>query len=469
METVASTEDTTARAATLARDGRWFTYGGRHVYLVGLDMQSLAARTDLDRDGKPYYLRALDLLWQSRINKIRIWGNCFFMAPAHCLQPFAFENGKFDLDKWDDRYWERRKDFAREARKRQIIVEYVLFSFYQHAFDRPGTFWNMQNNRNGAFAQGVPSFFLIGKNGLPSYREQTNSGRDYCWYQLALVDKALAELGPFGNVYFEGFNEFPGDNRHGQKLWRRMYPWNQFMADYVHQKGYLYTAHITNVQDWESGFARPRGLDFYANRPSVDVLGLHTYQDDPNRIFQIWHDAQRKNKILQCNESFGIGNEWDKCTREMWGTFLAGGHYGAYYADRLFAHIGNEQWKRAALRLRALRDVAESVRFWEMSPVDGRGREYDALIARAPTGRRKQMFCNPGSEYVAYFWGNSQSKECRIHLTDGRFHYRWIDPRDGSKLGTGETNGGRNALIETPSPDNWSSESGLVLVIAATK
>lgn len=62
---------------------------------------------------------------------------------------YPFGGNKFDLDKWDDNYFQRLKNFMSEAAKRDIIVEFVLFCpFYG------GPMWNLspmnaKNNVNG--------------------------------------------------------------------------------------------------------------------------------------------------------------------------------------------------------------------------------------------------------------------------------------------------------------------------------
>ena len=57
-------------------------------------------------------------------------------APERFIAPWArspktgysIGGNKFDLTKWDEEYFLRRKDFITEAGKREIVVELDLFS-----------------------------------------------------------------------------------------------------------------------------------------------------------------------------------------------------------------------------------------------------------------------------------------------------------------------------------------------------
>ena len=89
----------TAQSQGLQRSGRWFTYDGVPIYLIGYDRQEFFADPLLD------YEKALDLYVAYRINKVRVWMYNWWGGPA-LLAPWAYDSsvGKYNLDQWNPAY-----------------------------------------------------------------------------------------------------------------------------------------------------------------------------------------------------------------------------------------------------------------------------------------------------------------------------------------------------------------------------
>src|SRR4051812_2621282 len=85
----------------LERNGRWFLYDGKPIYLVGFDRQELASDPKLD------YIQVLNQYARHRINKVRIWLYNWYGGPA-IMAPWSYnpDLGKYDLDQWDAVYWD---------------------------------------------------------------------------------------------------------------------------------------------------------------------------------------------------------------------------------------------------------------------------------------------------------------------------------------------------------------------------
>jgi hypothetical protein len=470
----------------LTKRGRWFEYKGRPFYFMGADLQSLAARVDLDGE-RPYYVGALDHLCEAGINKVRIWGNCYFMPAGQCLQPFAWDSalGKWDLDTWSDAYWARIKDFVREAQARDIIVEFTLFSTYgnEGCWKYEGNYWSKTLNKNGAFTANAaghysPEQFHTGAYGLPVNPETTTSGHDIGYYQNLLLEKAVGELQPFGNVYFEIYNEWPG-MRHPTRNHRldmnrendgRYKGWQYGIADSLKAQGALVSVHAGYAWSLEE---RQQYCDRYFDHPSVDILTVHYFSGRPDYAVAFFHDSQRKDKILQVNETHPIEaskpETLDRVTREAWAMLCAGGYFSYYHGDKAFPkEIGTPEWKAWMRRLAIVREVAESLPFSEMLPVDEQGREYAYLVRQGPT-TGWMVFCQPGTAYLAYFWCNWQEEptdmDIALDLPEGAYRYEILDPRSKDVLGAGTVRGEQPAHIPCPDLAAWSALSGLALVV----
>src|SRR5712691_7471755 len=134
--------------------GRWFTYNGQYIFLIGYDSQELAANPSLD------YNVALDLFVQYRLNKVRIWIEyCYWDATF--LAPWPVVNGKFDLDSWDPAFWQRVKNFVAAAQSRNIMVEATIIA-PNNIDDTSGwsaAAWNKANNWNGVFTTNALGMF----------------------------------------------------------------------------------------------------------------------------------------------------------------------------------------------------------------------------------------------------------------------------------------------------------------------
>lgn len=431
----------------LGKSGRWFTYDGQPIFLVGYDCQEMACDPSID------YEWALDRFVEYRLNKVRIWLYCYW-RPDDYLHPWVYLDGKFDLDQWNPNYWRRVKRFVSAALRRKIVVEVTIFA--PNNIDEPDDWskwaaWNKAQNRNGAFSSNPsghfsPEFFAL------DYPETSNSGKRLRDYQQALVDKAVAELGRYPNVFFEVCNEFPVKNASIDKF----YSWQLHWASRIAQS----SSRLVACHAHEYVGDHTKGIQHFWDEPYVDVLTFHFASTDPKTISNLLHDAQQKGKILQCNEGGDPYNDLDSATRGAWGFFVSGGYYAFYEDDS--SRIGSSGWISGAQRLKALRDVAEKLRFWEMSPVDSSGNEYDSLVTQGPLSNW-QVLANPGSEYLVYFWGNQSSKEVKIQLPKGRYRYEWYDARDASLKGSGIVEGGAMVSIPAPPKSVWSA--GLALVV----
>ena len=441
----------TVSSTGLSRSGRWFTYDGRPIYLVGFDAQELACDPSVD------YVAALDKFVQYRINKVRIWVYAYW-RPDNFLHPWQYSRGRFNLDEWDPAYWRRVRDFAGAARSRKIIVEVTIFApnNIDEASDwsrRSGASWNKSWNTNGAFSANAgahfsPEFFDLN---LPEVSTSARTLRDY---QQALLDKAVTELGSFDNVYFEVANEFPVRNASID----RVYAWQLNWAKRLNSL----TPRLISVHAHEYVGDHSRGIQYFWDEPYVDVLDFHFTSREPDRISSLLHAGQTRGKVLQTNEGGDPYSDLDAATRAAWGFFLSGGYY-AMYEDKS-SRIGSDEWIGGARRLKALRDIVERVRFWELSPVDAAGNEYDSLISQGPA-TKWQILAKPGSEYVAYFWGDKRTTSVRVSLPSGVYVYEWYDVRTARLVSSGSVSGAGVADIVSAAPAAWDENAGVALLI----
>jgi len=448
----------------LEKNGRWLTYNGIPIFLVGVDAQSIACNTELS------YTDFLDLLVSNRNNKIRIWIYCSFGTVGGLLIPWKEEaDGKHNLDEWNEDYWTRIRGFISEARDRGVIVEASIFhsNYIERAdrwsSDRYRLVWNRDFNVNEAFSANAgghfyPEFYDLD---LP---EVSSTGKTLQDYQQALIDKTLAELGEFENVYFEVSNEFLFPSTQADV--DANYGWQQHWASYIKEQ---VPNRLVAVQAHAGSGDHTRGINYWWDEPYIDIMNFHLYEYNPDRISQVLHEAQSHSKVLITNESGDIydtdGNivrgRLNDSTRYAYGMLTSGGYFAQYLEDRF---LGATDWVVSIERLSIMRDIAERLDWWLMSPVDDGKNEYDSLVGQGPADGW-QVLANPGADYLVYFWGATQDRDALVDLPAGSYSYEWYDCEDGEMLLDGTVDGGDGMSIPAPSSSDWNGDIGLALII----
>ena len=156
-------------------------------------------------------------------------------------------------------------------------------------------------------------------------------------------------------------------------------------------------------------------------------------------------------------------NGLNQTTKQMWGLFVSGSTLGWYNLNQYVL-----DWEKIGLRIKVLRDLVDTLaNLAAMSPVDEAGNEYDTLISAGPGGLNHQVLANPGSEYVAYFWGTPVAADVAMTLSPaGSYNYTFYDPRDGTAISSGnvESSGG-TTTITSPATSSWDGDVGMALLV----
>src|ERR1700734_1297518 len=109
----------------LERRGSRLFYNGKPLFISSVDCETVAADTRYDIGGM------LDLFIRHGFNKIRLWAHCWhgvWTGPPECfLRPWKSVPGpggwcdmRFDLDQWNDSYWNRMREFCAAALERDF-------------------------------------------------------------------------------------------------------------------------------------------------------------------------------------------------------------------------------------------------------------------------------------------------------------------------------------------------------------
>lgn len=322
------------------KNHRYFQWNGRATVLVASG-EHYGAVINQDFDFRKY-LAAVQI---AGLNHTRLFLGDYVEAPGsfgivdnplnpaegRLLAPWArsstrgFARGgnKFDLDKWDPRYFERLHEFLDEANRRSIVVETVLF-FIGPGYDYAPL--NPKNNVNGTTAiDGKRYLSLDNGNVLPR--------------QEAYCRKLVRELNRHPNVILNLCNE----------------PWfyNQEKPGFASQPPPKVKAWIERVSEWVANeeLRLPQkhlmSVDITNQGSVITASDLKRYFSRIS-VFNVHYDANAEilrtnpniDRLLAFNETGFNGTADDNYRTQGW-TFLLSG--GGLYGNLDFSFtVGHE-------------------------------------------------------------------------------------------------------------------------------
>ncbi|MEP7371867.1 MAG: hypothetical protein ABI675_00675 [Chitinophagaceae bacterium] len=334
-----------------------------------------------------------------------------FICPwARSSEPGFKEGGnKFDLAKWDEKYFKRLKAFISAAQQRGVIVEFTLFCPFYDESQWLLSPMNGINNINRVGGINRTDVYTLDKNG------------SLLGIQERMAEKIVNELKGFDNVMYEICNEpyFGGVTLE----------WQQRIASVISKtesnfsSKHLITQNIANGHSKiENPFSEVSVFNFHYAMPPVAVAlnyGL--------------------NKVIGDNETGFRGNSDSAYRMEACRFILAG---GAFYnnLDYSFAP-GNEKGDyiypatqpgggSIALRkqLSYLKHFIESFNFINMRP------DSITITGGIPANTVSQTLSEPGKQYAVYIFGGTQAN-LELELPAGTYKLEWLNTLTGKYSG----------------------------------
>jgi hypothetical protein len=334
------------------------------------------------------------------------------LAPAQgkLLCPWArsnqggYANGgnKFDLTRWDRQYFERLHDYLKEAGKRGVVVELVLFCpFYKDSM------WNLssmnaKNNVNG---------FSI----LKREEAYTLKDRKLQTVQDMMVRKIVEELKGYDNLYYEICNEpyFGGVTL----------AWQRHIAQVI-----VETEKRLGVQHLIAQNIANKGKKITDPFPEVSIFNFH-YCKPPKTVGENYH----LHRVLGDDETGFVGSNASPYRREGWDFILAG---GAVYSNLDYTFTVGHEGGTARVKapgntdpalhtqLAILKKFMDEFDFVKMQPDNSvlKGGIPDKATARALVWK--------GKAYAIYLNGGSKAK-LQVELPKGQYRAEWVNTKTG--------------------------------------
>ena len=412
----------------------YFLYNGKPTVLI-TSAEHYGAVINASLDYKKYF----DVLQRHHFNLTRIFAGSYYEgkyvdAPENTiaikqeklLVPWARSNipgyinggNKFDLNKWDKLYFERLKNFCKEASERGIVVEIVFFSANYSLSNWKYSPLYGHNNIN--HSKDVPYNEIF----LPSNKELIN-------YQLAMVRKIVEEVNPFDNVYFEICNEpywlkgIPEVDLsiHEQQVTPEIYEWQKKIAltvKKVEQK--LPKKHLI-AQNFANTYLKIKNLD-----SNVSILNFH-YAYPPKTVT----DNYSLNKPVSFDETFEGLNAVER-RKEAWTFMMAG---GAVY-NNLDWSFTNDDMTGEGINTSDKHKSGEDVRN-QLEILQRAMADFD-FISASPLDRTYKIdgidlygLGINGKDYMMYLLKNKSVSPStwNFSLSEGKYILKWMDPSDG--------------------------------------
>ncbi len=420
------------------------TSGEHYGAVLNLDFNYARYLAELAKDGLNH-TRTFSGVYREIPSSFGITDNPLAPKPGRYLAPWArsdqpgdFDGGrKFDLTRFDNKYFERLKDFMKEAQKRGVVVEFNLFCpMYNDQLWRACPM-NAANNVNN-----------IGD--CPRMEVYTGKHKGLLEVQLAVTRKIVGELKDFDNLYYEVCNEpyFGG-----------------VTLDWQHRI-------VDAIADAEKDFSHPHLISMNIANGRAKVEKPHSKVSIFNFHYCVPPDAVAMNyglgRAIGENETGFRGREDLLYRTEGWDFLLAGGalynnldysftpaHPDGSLKDYRSPGGGSPELRK---QLGHLKTFMQSVDFVHMQPAGG-------VIRKVATKLTASALADHGRSYAIYLHVPLPNKpknlkqqlregiesELTLDLPKGRYRVEWVDTKTG-KPARGENldHPGGDAMLKSP-------------------
>jgi len=427
---------------------QYWMYNGEEILLLGGSREdNLFQIPDLEEH--------LDLLKSVGGNYVR---NTMSSRDSGNVWPFMqLEDGHYDLNQWNQEYWDRFEKFLRLTDERNIIVQieiWATFDFYRENWDiNP---YNPANNINydervsklpvkvethpvyteNNFFRSVPSQMAIATV-LDYQRKYVDKllsyslAYDHILYCMDNETSVTAEWGKFWSFYIQKKAAEKNKTVYTTEMWDPWdlaHPFHNETFDHPEIYGFVDISqnnHITGEKHWVNGLTQLQRLkNISALRP---VNNVKVYGNDGGR---------------------------HKTTRNGIESFIQNIFLGCASARFHRPTSGQGLNKIAQAVIRSMRDLTDRMDWFNIYP--------DNSLLSDREEHEAYCRCLPGKEYAIYF---PDGGEVSLDLTqyERDFSVQWLNILQSEWEQQESVKGGSNISLQTPGTGHW-----IVLIVALT-
>ena len=434
------------RIKPCAKHPRYWQYKGKPVVLLG-------GSVDDNLFQIPKLKEHLDLLQSAGGNVIR---NTMSDRPDHDYEVKAFrrrDDGRYDLNQWNDEYWRRFERMLRLTAERDIIVQIEVWDRFDHSRGN----WdvdpfNPKNNVNYTAEQSglapvypehpgrnkQPFFFTV-----PKLRNNTV----VLPWQRRFVEKMLSYTVACDHVLYCMDNETSGSPE-----------WPAYWAAFIREKARAAGVAVELTEMWDKWDVRHK-----THRATFDHPELYTFVDISQNSQTTgqanWDHAQWVRKYLAkrprpMNETKIYGADTGKWLERgintvhgkqtFWRNLLGGFASSRFHRPPSGLGLSDE----ARAQLRSARLLLRELDIFRCEPDAGgallkdRG-DNEAYLTRVD-----------GEQYAVYFTDGG-AVGLDLAKVSGTFRGRWLDVDRSRWAGSFDAKGGAVATLKAPAGGQW--------------
>jgi hypothetical protein len=422
------------------RHPQYWSYNGEEILLLGGSVEdNLFQIPDLKEH--------LDLLVEVGGNYVR---NTMSSRDEGNVWPFRLgSDSLYDLNEWNDEYWQRFEIFLKETHRRKIIVQlevWATFDFYRENWlVNP---FNPKNNKNYDARRTkldleVDSHPIYTENNFFRSVPSQMSIMKLLEYQQKYVDKILSYTLSYDHVLYCMDNETSVTS-----------DWGKFWAHYIRKVGLEMAMFLQTTEMWD-----PWDLNHIVHRETTDNPDTFSFVDISqnnhnsgethwlNGIKRIEH-LKQINAVRPCNNVKVYGNDGGRhqTTQNGIESFVRNVMFGS--AGTRFHRPTSGQGLNPVARkvIQGLRTITDEMDFFNGMPLD------HVIINKSPN----EAYCRgvEGKEYLFYFT-NGGDINVSISLPGGNGIVKWLslDTRDGWKESAIQD--GDSVTLSPPGKGNW--------------
>lgn len=364
------------------------------------------------------------------------------------LYPFKkTENGKFDLNLWNDEYWKRFEFFLNETKKRDIIVQIEVWDRFDYArenwLSHP---YNPKNNINYTETEsGLDLEYPDhpGQNKQPFFftTPKQRNNQVLLKYQKQFVEKMLSYSLKFDHILYCMDNETSAEEE-----------WAIFWAEFLLSKAKAVEKEICVTEMWDNWDLTTDHHKRTFDHPERYVF-CDVSQNNQKKGQVHWDNFQwvrnyisTRPRPLNTVKTYGAdggthGNTKDGL--ERWWRHVLGGVASARF-HRPPSGLGLSELSMNSVKV--ARQIEKTVKFWELTPGN------DLLSEREEN--EAYLTSKPGEIYIVFFT-NGGEVELNLSTEKSTFSVRWFDIRNGKLVLESKIEGGKSVNLKPPGELEW--------------
>jgi hypothetical protein len=362
------------------------------------------------------------------------------------------EDGKYDLDEWNDEYWLRFERMLKETAKRRIFVQIEIWDRFDYTDSGGSGRWqihpyNPKNNVNFSYEQsGFAERYADhpGTNKQPFFftTPKQRNNRTVLTYQQRFVEKMLDHALRYDHVLYCIDNETRGEEE-----------WSSYWAQFVKAKAAKLDRPVFLTEMWDDW-----NLTADRHKRTFDHPELYDYvdvsQNNHNSGQKHWDNflhvrryLANKPRPMNTTKTYGAGGgkfghtDQDGIER-FWRHLLAGAASIRFH--RPDAGLGLND--KAVAAIRAARKLESKIPLWSVKPANEllSDRESNEAYLAADTGAAYALYFPAGGEVLL-----------DLSAAEGPLSAHWIDIASGEWGDTEQISGGGKISLSPPDQGNW--------------